>query len=218
MKSHIILFPFLSITAFSISASAQAVRLTFDPNQIDYGAFETTVAEIELTLERTGGSIASNDFAELDGIASDNYSIGGTSVTPHSPIGFSILTSGGAAKIDGTALDVGGGGIDSGESITFVFDTSIVISEFDFADIGASEFASVTIAGSTQTFGNSIGDSHSGNFSLNQGQALEFGFAAANGADYDVQGFTFTIVPEPQTYALLAGSIALAFAMLRRRK
>lgn len=218
MKSRIILFPFLSITAFSISASAQAVRLTFDPNQIDYGAFETTVAEIELTLARINGAIASNDFAELDGLASDNYSIGGTSAPARPPVRFSITTTGGSARIDGTSLDVGGGGIDSGESIRFVFDTNIVISEFDFVDIGAAEVASVTIAGSTHTFGDSDGDAHSGHFSLNQGQPLEFGFAAANGADYDVQGFTFTIIPEPQTYALLAGSCALALAMLRRRK
>ena len=218
MKSRIILFPFLSITAFSISASAQAVRLTFDPNQIDYGAFETNGAETELTLSRAGGTVVSNDFDEMNSLSSETYSVSGASLAQHTTIGFSITTTGGSAKIDGTSLDVGGGGIDSGESITFVFDRSIVISELDFVDIGAAEVASVTIAGSTHTFGDSDGDAHSGHFILNQGHTLEFAFMEANGADYDLQGFTFAVVPEPQTYAVLAGCCALAWAMLRRRE
>ena len=218
MKTQVILIPFLSIAACSISAATQTVRLTFDNGQSDYGAYQATGAETELTLSRAGGTVAANDFAELDGLTSETYSVSGASLAPHAPVGFSISTTGGAAQIDSTSLDVDGGGIDSGESITFVFDRSIVIEEFDFAEIGTAEIASVTIAGSTHTFGNSSGDAHSGSFSLYEGQLLEFGFAAANGADYDLQGFTFTIVPEPQTYALLAGSCTLAFAMLRRRK
>jgi hypothetical protein len=218
MKTQRVLVPCLSMAACSISASVQSVRLTFDNDQSDYGAFQATGAETELTLSRAGGTIAANDFAELDGLTSETYSISGESLAPHTPVGFSITTTGGSAKIDGTSLDVGGGGIDSGESITFVFDRSIVISEFDFVDIGAAEVAYVTIAGSTHTFGDSDGDAHSGHFILNQGQALEFALMEANGADYDLQGFTFAVVPEPQTYAVFAGSCALAWAMLRRRK
>jgi hypothetical protein len=206
------------VAAAHTSISAQTVRLTFDPGQIDYGAFETSGTDTELTLTRSGGSVATNDFSELDGLTAETYSINGASLGSASPVGFTISTTGGVANIDGTALDIAGSGIDSGESITFIFDTNILITEFDLAAIDLTQLAEITIGGSIQTFGDSVGDVHSGSFSLNAGQSLIFGFNETNGADYDIQAFTFTAVPEPNTYALLSGCCALGFAMLRRRK
>jgi hypothetical protein len=219
MKPQSALKHLLAISALNMSVTAQTVRLTFDNDQSDYGAYEISGTETELNLTRAGGLIATNDFTELDGLTAETYWISGPPLSSYNPIEFSISTSGGSAKVDSTALDVGGGGIDTGESITFVFDRNIVISEFDFAEIGTAEFAAVTIAGSTQSFGTSSGDTHHGSFSLNQGQALRFDFAGSHGADYDIQGFTFAVVvPEPRSYATLAGSCALALAILRRRR
>jgi len=206
-----------ALSCFAYSASAQSVRLTFDPGQTDYGAFEVSGVDTALTLTRTGGAIAANDFAELDDLTSETYTATGALLNPYNPLDFTITTTGGVANLDSSAFDVGGSGIDDAESISFVFDRSIIITEFDFTNIGTSEFASVTIAGSTQLFGDSSGDSHTGSFSLNAGQSLIFGFAAADGADYDLQAFTFTVVPEPGTYALLAGICALGYVMTRRR-
>ena len=226
MKAPATLLFLLSMPAWGPSAAAQAVRLTFDSDQTDYGAYATSLGETQLLLSRSGGSVAANDFTELNGLSSESYSLSGAALAPHTAVGFSITATGGSdshpatrpARSDGTGLDVGGGGIDSGEAIRFIFDTRIEISEFDFAEIDNDEFAAVTIAGATHSFGSNDGDRHSGQFTLQAGQALEFNFAAIAAADYDLQGFSFNIVPEPRSYAALAGCAALAYTALRRRR
>ena len=217
MKSQTPLLTLITIAAFNLSVSAQTVRLTFDLGQADFGAYEALGTDTELNLTRSGGTIATNDFSELNGLMAETYAISGGSLGPASPVGFTISTIGGSVIIDSTALDVNGGGIDNNESITFIFDTNILITEFDLAGIDSPQLAKITISGSIQTFGTSDNDVHSGSFSLAAGQSLIFGFNETNGGDYDIQAFTFAVVPEPRTYALLSGCCVLAVAMLRRR-
>jgi hypothetical protein len=205
------------VSILGLSTSAQEVRLTFDTDQSDFGAFEISGTDTALTLSRNEGTIATNDFAELDELSSETYSMSGVLLGVFSPVGFTVTTSGGVANLDTGGFDVAGSGIGPGESITFIFDTNIEISEFDLANIDASEFAAITIAGSAQLFADSTNDVHTGSFSLTAGQSLVFGFADVNGAGYDIQAFTFNAVPEAGTCAILAGVSTLCFVILRRR-
>ena len=158
-----------AISCLAYSSSAQEVRLTFDNSQSDFGAFEISGVDTALTLTRSGGAVASNDFSEMDGLSTQTYTATGALLNPYNPLGFTIQTGGGFASIDTSGFDVDGGGIDAGESVIFTFDRSIIITEFDFDNIGSPEFALVTIGGNIQTFGDTAGDTHSGSFSLDVG-------------------------------------------------
>lgn len=199
--------------------NGQDVRLTFDDDQSDFGAFETSGTLTELTLSRSGGTIATNDFTELDGLTSETYTVSGAELGALGPFSFTVAATGGSAFVDGTGLDVGGSGMDSGETLTFTFTRDITLTQFDLASMADSEFATVTVGGSAVNYdGSASGDAQDVTLSLDTGESLVFSFAATDGADYDIQGISFTVVPEPQTFALLAGFCGLTLVMLRRRK
>jgi hypothetical protein len=204
---------FAAVSSAAYVASAQNVTLGFDNNRGDYGAFETTGTDTALTIF---GPSASTDFSSMSGLSSGTYTISGAPLT--SAFSFTVTSSPSTLTLDTTGLDVASGGIDSGETITFIFSTDIILKEFDFSTIGTSETASVTVAGSTTNYdGSATNDAQTVNFSLSAGQALVFSNGGSNPIDYDLQSISFTVVPEPGTYALLSGLSALAFIMLRRR-
>lgn len=213
MKFTQTLFTAVAISCFAYSASAQTITLGFDNNRSsDFGASSGGSA---LSISGTGTS-----FQDADELETASFTISGAPLT--SPFSFTMTAddtanTGDTLEIDGTGLDVDGAGLDTTETITFIFSADIIITELDFANIDPSTFAGVTIAGSAQTYGNSTNDSHTVNLALSQGQSLVFDFADTDGVDYDIQSFTFTVVPEPNTYALLVGFCALGFVMVRRR-
>lgn len=219
MKKKLTLTTLATLAGFATASFAQTpeVTLTFDDSLADFGAIETTATDVDLSLSRLGGAIATNDFTELDGLSSETYTVSGTELGSANPFDFTVSSSD-SMVLDGTGLDVSGGGIDSGESITFTFSRNITILEFNLQDVGASEFAAITVAGSTTDYADSTGDSHTVDLDLTAGQSLVFEFAASNGADYGLQAFSFSVVPEPNAYALLAGLLGLSFVALRRRR
>ncbi|WP_269524678.1 hypothetical protein [Coraliomargarita parva] len=197
---------------------AQEIRITFDSDQSDYGVYEITGTDTALSLTRSGGIVAANDFAELDGLSSETYFASGAELGTYTPFRIEIETSGGLATTDTSGLDIGGGGIDATESISLIFSHTVLITEFDLANIDTGTFAAVSVGGSILSLGDSTGDVHSGSYQLNAGQALTFSYAESNSADYDIQGLTLQIVPEASCYSLATGLVSLAFASFALRK
>lgn len=203
-----------ALSCFAFSASAQEVKFTFDDDQGDFGAEEISGVDTQLTLSGTGST-----FTSMDSLSTATYTVSGAPLT--SSFNFTATASDSHTfDVSGSGLDINGGGIDTGETLTFTFTTDILITELDFSSITATETVSVTVAGVTTTYdGTSTNDAPSVNLSLTAGQTLIFGSGGLNPAgNYDIQAFTFNVVPEPNTYALLSGFCALGFVMLRRRK
>ena len=214
MKIKFLGFFLLASAALNAGAPvAPSVTLGFDNSRSDYGAFETTGVDTALAIS---GPSSSTDFSSFTGLSSATYTISGAPLT--SAFNFTATSSPSTFTLDGTGLDVGGGGIDSGESMKFKFTTDIILTEFDFSTLTATETATVSIAGIVINYdGNATNDAQSVSLRLSAGEELIFLYGGSNPADYDVQSISFEVVPEPGTYALLSGIFALGFVMLRRR-
>jgi len=96
--------------------------------------------------------------------------------------------------------------------MTFSFDKDVTFESISLSLFGDTDEAFLTIGATTITI-------DSGSFTFAPGVTLAantdatFGFQAGNGFQLE----SLTVVPEPGTFALLAGFFALASVMYRRR-
>lgn len=116
------------------------------------------------------------------------------------------------------------------ESMVFSFDVGGTFDSIDFEFIEDSAEAVLSFDGgnsfdifagsATETTGGTT-DFHTITESFVAGQeiTLSVSGSAAAGENFSLQAFTITsAIPEPATYAILFGSIALVFVVLKRRK
>jgi hypothetical protein len=118
-------------------------------------------------------------------------------------------------QIDGTS-----------EIVTITFDKAIEFNFIDFGGVGStiSDGAKLTIAGvSTDLFTGVTGFSGSSDkytpsspIEIAIGQSISVTGSSAT-SSFDIQTINVSIVPEPNTYALIAGMFALVSVMFQRR-
>ncbi|MGJ8651997.1 MAG: PEP-CTERM sorting domain-containing protein [Opitutaceae bacterium] len=112
------------------------------------------------------------------------------------------------------------------ESITLTFTDNIELNLIEFGGVGTgiSDGVSLTIGASALNLFTGVsgfsGDSDiytpESPIALSSGQSIIItGSSATSG--FDLENFNITVVPEPGTYALLAGISVLGFVILRRR-
>jgi len=129
-------------------------------------------------------------------------------------------------------------GIDSGtgtndfidgtsESITITFATDILFNFIDLGGVGSdsSDGANLTIDATSIDLFTGVSDFNgtqdiytpASPISLTAGNAIVL-TGSSSTSDFDLEVLNFTVVPEPNTFALLAGFFALASVMYRRRE
>jgi hypothetical protein len=128
----------------------------------------------------------------------------------------------------GLGIDTAGNMDTVGDSIIFQFNRPIT---FDFIDLG--DFTGTGVSGDDElliSFSNSnpsitiveaaFDNASSNTKSFTTGTSLSanesFTISFVDGNGFTLEGFTVTVVPEPNAYALLAGLCALTSIMLRR--
>jgi len=150
---------------------------------------------------------------------------------PFSDSGYSATASfvptGGALNSNSGQFGIGDAEIDGiSETITITFSENI---EFNFIDLGGvgadlADGASLTVAGSQIDLYTGVTDFNgsldvytpSTAISVSKGTAIAL-TGSTSTSSFFMQTINVTVVPEPGTYALLAGCFALGFVMLRHR-
>ena len=183
---------------FHDGVSPLAPGSTFDDES---GSVMATVGGITLTAE-----------AFLDGVSNDtDFNTAGD--------GFGINATGTGDETQRFDNDLGI------ESMVFSFDVAGVFDTLDLEFIEESEnegllifdggttyqLNTVTSTGASDAF--NIGES----FTAGQSITLTLSGSAAAGENFSLQSITVSAVPEPSTYAALAGIVILGFAAYRRR-
>lgn len=190
-----------ALSCFAYTASA-AVTFEFANKEDIFDGYTsvdvmiTDVSSTLMTVTATGGTLNSNsgDFG-VDGSEPDEVN----------------------DFIDGTS-----------ESITLTFSTEVIFNWIDLAGIGTEaqtdDHASITIAGTQLNLSTGV-DNFNGStdvytpaspITLAIGESIIL-TGTSSTSSFELQGINLTVVPEPGTFALLAGFSALSFVMLRRR-
>lgn len=139
---------------------------------------------------------------------------------------------GGTLNSNSTSFGVGDSAIDgTGESITLVFTTDIEVTLIDFSTIGSdvSDGALLTIGSLSfelYTDNPAVDPVFSGQtdeflpqapIALSAGELITFTGTSAT-SSYDLDSISLNVVPEPGSFALLAGIAGMALAATRRRR
>ena len=100
------------------------------------------------------------------------------------------------------------------------FESLSASDSFTFS-FNASHYESLSLSSALDADGSGAGAWTPVNVDLsafNGNAAASYVLSTANGARYDNFAITGAVVPEPSTYAAIAGMLALAFVVVRRRK
>lgn len=169
------------------------------------------------------------DGASMSLNTSGTYAQGGFTLSAGTDFGTFNLTSTGFGPNDtGSGDDTDF--FDGSESMVFSFDTAGTFDSIDFASLGGTgqelETATLSFAGGNTlnlldnitsdiaVSGNDFFDGIDEDFTA--GQLITLSITAGNG--WTLENFTVSPVPEPNTYAMLAGICALSFVMIKRRR
>ena len=138
-----------------------------------------------------------------------------------------FIPTGGDFNSNASDFGIGDDQIDgTNEIVTITFDNPIEFNFIDFGGVGSNvaDGARLTIGGtSTNLFTGVAGFSGASDkytpaspIALAIGQSIIVTGSSAT-SSFDIQTISVSIIPEPNTYALLAGFCALGFVMVRRR-
>jgi hypothetical protein len=138
-----------------------------------------------------------------------------------------LVPTGGDFNSNSGDFGIGDDQIDgTSEIVTITFDKAIEFNFIDFGGVGSTvaDGVSLTVAGiSVDLFTGVAGFSGSSDLytpaspiSLAIGQSIIVTGSSAT-SSFDIQTVNVSVIPEPNTFALLAGFCALGFVMVRRR-
>jgi hypothetical protein len=224
MKYETILFALLVITAFG-SSTLNAVAPPPVPDVIfDFEVNSVTGGTLVLL---NSGSGATNDFKgdRFDGQAAANFEIQG--IAGVGTLGITATSLMGALNVTGEGLQDGSSGYGTaGEGTSFTFDKDITITLLDWVNFTTDDGDSVTLSSGATNIGTfskgtvigstDFSDTNPSVMSIDVAADELFTITYAAG-NFALGQMGFTVVPEPQNYALLAAISALGFVMLRRR-
>lgn len=199
----------------SIKFLLTAVTLTATPFVVAT-AQSTFVFEDQTTTIGSGLDDASSGSFTVSGIEISASSLSGPFNATASNFGINQPTGG--DDTDGIDFAVGGGAAFA-ESFTLSFDQDVLLNTFDVSSFGASDEITLLDGGFTVATITSTGETSLGDYNLSSSSLLTVETTAGvfgNGWSFD--SITVSAVPEPGTYALLAGTMALGFIMIRRRR
>lgn len=226
----------LSALPFAASAATQTIPFSFTPsgdvvltfNKESYDVVDVTSITVSVSIVTSGGSLSGdNDSASISGTYNAEYGV--TASLAHSEGAAALFTTGFASEVGGSlsATDTTTGtlAIDDGDTVESGGDGSTA-----GFDVGGDDYFTFAIS--------SVGDSDSGEIDSTQYSnylgagtytitltAAQFqsitgvGGVAALTIPADLAGsVSVTVVPEPGTYALIAGLFAFGWIAIRRRK
>jgi hypothetical protein len=208
MKLTQTLFIAAAISCCAYSASAQTTFTFHDAsNTTGTGSIFDDEAG---SIQDTEGSFTLTAEAFLDGAsAGTNFNGAGD--------GFGINADGGGDETQRFDNDIGI------ESMVFSFNIGGTFQSIDlrYIEESSNEAQLVFDGGSTYELNTTTAIGSSDDFTIGEtftaGQTITLRMSSSAGAGENFSLESFTVVPEPNTYALLAGFCALGFVMVRRR-
>ncbi|MEM1221999.1 MAG: PEP-CTERM sorting domain-containing protein [Verrucomicrobiota bacterium] len=183
----------------------------------------TTVAQADVTYDFTGQGGVFDGLTTVDVIVTD---IASTTMTV-TAAGGTLNSNSGDFGVDGTEPGETNDFIDGlVESITLTFSTVVT---FNFIDLGGveadiSDGANLTIAGSTLDLFTGVSGFNGTSDVYTPGSPVTLSIGesiiltgSSSTSDFDLEAINLSIVPEPSSFALIGGLLALGFVALRRR-
>lgn len=175
-----------------------------------------SVAQAAFTIDLTGN----NAYDDENPLLIPFIDSGNSATISLVPTGGSFNSNSGDFGIDDDQIN------GTSEIVTITFNEDILFNFIDFGGVGAdaSDGVSFSIGGSiTNLFTGVTGFNGSSDIytptspvALATGESIII-TGSSTTSIFDIQNFNVTVVPEPSTYALLAGILALTSVMLRRR-
>lgn len=184
----------------------------------------------QVTFVFDDGSSTGAAGLALEGESNTTYTQGGIELSASTEFGIFNLTGSGFGPNDVGSLD-DTDRFDGIESMVFSFNTAGTFQSIDLAAlVGATETATLSFAGIgggstifhlrddvSSSIVSSGDDFFEGiDYDFAPGESITLSITVGNG--WTLENFTVTAVPEPATYALIAGMLALASVVVRRRR
>jgi hypothetical protein len=216
------LFPFLILTAASLHAGTPPpfdVILDFENNTVTGGTL--------VLLD--SGSGATNDFTgdRFDEQTSADFEIQG--ITGVGTLSVTATALAGNLNVTTNGLQDGSSGYGAtGEGTHFNFDKDVTITFLDWVEFSTTpDSDSVELLNDNLSLGSYTKNTVSGGINFTDTNPSTMSISVTAGDDFTIKHSAgtfylgqigFTVVPEPNIYAALAGLCSLAYVMLRRRK
>jgi len=218
--SRYLLLLTIALALGAASANAATFNITFDPGDAIGGLAAGTTLSNQY-LAATGANFSPNGFT---GAGGPNGTWGtNTDMTVVSSTGTDVGGLGTPALVSGNILRSFNGWLGENGDPSFLITFAVPITSF------SATFAGMSTPADTRIFGYSgatlltstAATATTGQQTLSISTGLAFTSIVITPGDFNdwvgVDNMTFTTVPEPSTWVMLAGGLLLVFASVRRR-
>lgn len=218
MKQKLTLTTLAALAGFAGASFGQSFTLDFENNSVTGGTL--------LLLE--AGSDTTDDFTgdRFDEQTSAAFEI--QNITGFGTLGVTASALSDDLNVTGSGLQDGSSGYDTaGEGTSFVFDTDVRIDFLDWVSFTSAGSDSVSLSSGSTTIGTFSEGSVTGTTDFTSTNPATMAIDVASGdaftigydsGDFFLGQMGVTVVPEPGTFALMAGFLGLVSIMLKRRR